>query len=116
MSVALPPLTTAPVTLVPVRMLKPCFLKIFAASLRTSPSMPGNNWSRYSTTVTFAPRRNHTLPSSSPITPPPMTTICSGTLGRASAPVESTMIFWSISTPGKGVTDDPVAIMKFLAV
>jgi hypothetical protein len=30
--------------------------------------------------------------------------------------VESTTTFWSISTPGSGVTDDPVAMTMFLAV
>ncbi len=56
------------------------------------------------------------MPSSSPITPPPITTICSGTLGSSSAPVLSTTTFWSISTPGSGVTDEPVAMTMFLAV
>jgi hypothetical protein len=63
----------------------------------------------------LAPRRRQTLPSSSPITPPPITTMCSGTLASSSAPVESTTICWSISTPGSGVTDEPVAMMMFLA-
>ena len=39
-----------------------------------------------------------------------------GTLGNASAPVESTITFWSISTPGSGVTEEPVAIRIFFAV
>ena len=74
-------------TLVERRSSKPCFLKILCASLRTSPSMPGRIWSRNSTTVTLAPSRRQTLPSSSPITPPPITTMWPGTLGSASAPV-----------------------------
>src|SRR3546814_2612913 len=76
-----------------------------------------NSWSRKSTQVTCAPSRRHTLPSSSPITPPPITTICAGTLASSSAPVESTIICLSLSTstPGSGVTDDPVAMMIFLA-
>ena len=61
---------------------KPCFLKILAASLRTSPSMPGRIWSRNSTTVTLAPSRRQTEPSSSPITPPPITTRWPGTSGK----------------------------------
>ena len=106
---------STPVTLVDSLSSKPCFLKSLATSLRTSPSKPGRIWSRNSTTVTFAPSRRQTLPSSSPITPPPMTTRCSGTLGSASAPVESTTTFWSISTPGSGVTDEPVAMTMFFA-
>ncbi len=99
-------------------MSKPCFLKILRASLRTSPSIPGRISSRNSTTVTSAPSRRHTDPSSSPMTPPPMTTIDLGTLGRASAPVESTILclLLSTSTPGSGVTDDPVAMTTFFAV
>ena len=82
-------------------MSKPCFLKILAASLRTSPSMPGRIWSRNSTTVTFAPSRRQTEPSSRPMTPPPITTMWPGTLASSSAPVESTIRSWSISTPGQ---------------
>src|SRR5918993_1461006 len=112
------PLTFAPVTLVDRRNSKPCFLKILFDSLRTSPSMPGRIWSRNSTTVTCAPRRSQTDRSSSPITPPPMTTMCLGTCGRASAPVESTILAaaLSTSTPGSGVTEEPVAMTMFLAV
>ena len=115
-TVALPPLTVTPVTLVASFRVMPCFLKILAASLRTSPSMPGSNWSRYSTTVTCAPSRPQTEPSSSPITPPPITTILPGTLSSSSAPVLSTTTFWSTVTPGSGVTDDPVAMTTFFAV
>ena len=108
--VTLLPPALAPVTLVAVRISKPCFLKIFAHSLRTSPSMPGRIWSRNSTTVTFAPSRRQTEPNSSPITPPPITTIWSGTAFSSSALVESTIRSWSISTPGSGVTLEPVAM------
>ena len=68
--------------------------------------------SRNSTTVTLAPRRRQTEPSSSPITPPPITIRCSGTFSSASAPVEVTICFSSISTPlqrrhvGAGGDDD----------
>ena len=81
-SVTALPLAFAPVTLVDRRKSKPCFLKILLASLRTSPSMPGRIWSRNSTTVTSAPSRRQTEPSSSPITPPPMTTMRFGTAGK----------------------------------
>src|SRR2546423_11351426 len=44
-----------------------------------------------SSTTTCAPSRRHTLPSSSPITPAPMTPRRFGTASRSSAPQESTM-------------------------
>ena len=52
------------------------------------------------------------------MTPPPITIMCSGTLGSASAPVESTITPASLSTatPGSGVTDEPVAMRMFFAV
>ncbi len=117
-STAFLPLTLAPVTLVPSLNSIPCLRKILLASLRTSPSMPGRIWSRNSTTVTLAPSRRQTLPSSRPMTPPPMTTIEAGTLSSTSAPVESTMmpLALSTSTPGSGVTDEPVAMTIFFAV
>lgn len=70
-----------------------------------------------STTVTSAPNRLQTLPISSPITPPPMTTIFPGTCCKSSAPVELTICCSSISIPppGKGVTSEPVAMMMFFA-
>ena len=43
-----------------------------------------------STTVTWAPRRAQTLPSSRPIAPPPITAIRSGTPSRDRASVEVT--------------------------
>ena len=52
--------------------------------------------------MTFAPKRAQTEPSSSPMTPPPITTRCSGTFGKAIAPVDVTICFSSTSTPGKG--------------
>ena len=51
----------------------PCFSSRRCAWRRTSPSMPGRTPSRNSTTVTFEPSRRHTEPSSSPITPAPIT-------------------------------------------
>ena len=87
-SVTVSPLRVALVTLVDSLNSKPCFLKILLASLRTSPSKPGRIWSRNSTTVTCEPSRRHTEPSSSPITPPPMTTMRLGTSASSSAPVD----------------------------
>ena len=88
----------------------PCFSKSRCAWRRTSPSMPGNTPSRNSTTVTCAPSRRHTEPSSSPITPAPTTSRCSGTESSASAPVDETMRFSSISMPLSFATSEPVAI------
>ena len=76
--------------------------------------MPGRMRSRNSTTVTSAPSRRHTEPSSSPITPAPITSIFSGTLSSASAPVDETMRFSSISMPLSFATSEPVAITMFL--
>ena len=76
--------------------------------------MPGTMRSRNSTTVTCAPSRRHTEPSSSPITPAPTTSSFSGTLPSASAPVDDTMRFSSISMPLSRVTSEPVAMTMFL--
>ena len=88
----------------------PCFSNRRCAWRRTSPSMPGNTPSRNSTTVTCAPSRRHTEPSSSPMTPAPTTSRCSGTLSSASAPVDDTMRFSSISMPLSLATSEPVAM------
>ena len=61
-------------------------------------------------TSTSAPSRDQTEPSSRPITPAPMTTMRLGTLPSSRAPVELTIFFSSISTPGSGVDSEPVAI------
>jgi hypothetical protein len=50
--------------------------------------------------TTLVPRRAYTLPSSRPMTPPPMTIIVSGIFSKLSAPVESTMLLLSTSMPG----------------
>ena len=108
-------LTPAPalstlVTLWPRWKAKPCFSSRRWNGLATSPSMPGRMRSRNSTTVTSAPSRRQTEPSSSPITPAPTTISFFGTLGRLKAPVEETTVFSSISTPGSFATSEPVAI------
>ncbi len=71
--------------------------------------------SRYSTTSTSAPRRRQTEPSSSPITPAPITTSFFGTPESTSAPVEDTIVFSSIVTPGSVATSEPVAMTIALA-
>ncbi len=67
------PLVSTPVTLLPSRNLKPCFSSMRWNCLATSPSMPGRMRSRNSTTVTSAPSRRQTEPSSRPMTPAPTT-------------------------------------------
>ena len=80
----------------------------------TSLSMPGRMRSRNSTTVTLAPSRRHTEPSSSPITPAPTTSRWPGTAGSAIAWSELTTRLPSISTPLSGATAEPVAMTMFL--
>ena len=78
--------------------------------------MPGVTRSRNSTTVTSLPSRFQTEPSSSPITPAPTTSSFLGTAVSDSAPVEETICFSSMVTPGSGATSEPVAMMMCLAV
>ncbi len=78
--------------------------------------MPGVTWSRNSSTVTSEPSRAYTEPSSSPITPAPITAIRFGISVSSSAPVELTIVFSSIVTPLSGVTSDPEAITMFFAL
>mmetsp|Transcript_399 Transcript_399/g.748 ORF Transcript_399/g.748 Transcript_399/m.748 type:complete len:206 (-) Transcript_399:465-1082(-) len=97
--------------------LNPCFLRIFWKFLAISLSNVGVIVSRNSITVTSLPSLLHTEPISSPITPPPMTAIRLGTVGRSRAPVESTIFWPALSTGqvGRGVTSEPTARMIFLA-
>ena len=93
----------------------PCLASMRWNCLATSPSMPPRMVSRYSTTVTLAPSRAQTEPSSSPITPPPTTTIVAApwraparrstrrSPSRRSRP----------STPGMPATSEPVAMTMF---
>ena len=111
------PAFSTPVTLAPRLKVIPCLASIRWNCLETSPSMPPRMLSRYSTTVTLAPRRIQTEPSSSPITPPPTTTRFRGTLSSAMAPVDETITFSSIATltPGMPATSEPVAMTMFFA-
>ena len=83
----------------------------------SSASMSGSSLGSISTTVTFVPKRWYTLPSSMPMTPPPMTSMLSGTWSSVSAPVESMQALESF-TPGMGgvMGWEPVAIMTLPAV
>ena len=105
-----------PVTLAPSLNSKPCLDSRRWNCLETSPSMPPRMVSRNSTTVTLAPSRAQTEPSSSPMTPPPTTTRWPGTFSSDSAPVDDTMTFSSMSTltPGMPATSEPVAMTMFL--
>ena len=79
--------------------------------------MPGRIWSRYSTTVTLAPSRRQTEPSSSPITPPPITTIVPGhlvELERAGRIDDPLMV--DLDAGQRGHADEPVAMTKFFAL
>ena len=105
-----PPFLSTPVTLLPSLKAMPCFSRMRCSCRATSPSVPGRMRSRYSTTVTCAPSRRHTEPSSSPMTPAPMTRSRFGTCGSDSAPVDDTTAFSSISMPGSLATSEPVAM------
>ena len=66
--------------------------------------------SRNSTTVTCAPSLRQTEPSSSPITPAPITRSRAGTWSSAIAWSEVTMRLPSMSTPRSLATSEPVAM------
>jgi hypothetical protein len=87
----------------------PCLVSDRCRVLASSASEPGVIRSRNSTTVTSAPRRRQTEPSSSPMMPAPITTSDLGTSGSDSAPVESTIRRWSTVTPGSPAGSEPVA-------
>ena len=77
--------------------------------------MPGRIAGSSSTTVTFAPSRRQTLPSSSPITPPPITMRCFGTSGIVSAPTFESTRCSSNFRKGSSIGTEPVAMMTCFA-
>mmetsp|Transcript_100284 Transcript_100284/g.146385 ORF Transcript_100284/g.146385 Transcript_100284/m.146385 type:complete len:238 (-) Transcript_100284:414-1127(-) len=88
-------------------------------ALMSSVSIVGHSRSENSTTVTLEPRRAQTEPSSSPMTPPPITTRCAGIFSSNKAPVEETQVRSVKSLKGKkdsSAGSEPVAIMVFLAL
>ena len=87
----------------------PCLAKSFCASFATASSAAPRNAGSASSTVTSAPRRRHTLPISSPMTPAPTTPSLRGTSGIASAPALSRMRSLSNATPGSARGLLPVA-------
>ena len=96
----------------------PYFLREAKKVLLISASRKGQILGPLLTTVTSVPRRAYTDPISSPITPPPMTTIFLGIDLSTSAPVEETTYYSSVARPeasGRLLGSDPVAIIMFLA-
>ena len=77
--------------------------------------MPGRMRSRNSTTVTFAPSRRHTEPSSSPITPPPTTSsLLRHLVERQRAGRRHDALLVDLDA-GSRATSEPVAMTMFLA-
>ena len=70
---------TAPTTFFSIWNLNFCFLSARSNVLRIYASIGGQMSFANSITVTWDPSRLHTLPSSRPMTPPPMTTMRLGT-------------------------------------
>src|SRR6185369_16181631 len=71
---------------------------------------------RNSTTVTSAPSRDQTEPSSSPIAPPPTTTSFFGMEGNAIASSDETTDWPSNFMDGNSTGAEPVAMTMFAAV
>ena len=82
------------------------------SALPKSLSIVGINLSIYSTTVTLLPKRPYTEPSSTPITPPPITIKCFGISFNEIASSDVIILFLSVGTLFNGVTEDPVAIIN----
>ncbi len=87
----------------------------FHASLRTASSAAARNSGMASRIVTSAPRRRHTEPSSSPITPAPITPRRFGTSASDSAPTLSQTSRLSIGAKGSVRGREPVATMTCAA-
>src|SRR2546428_295551 len=92
------------------RKARPCFSSARRSCVPMPRSMVGTMASRNSTTVTLAPSRLHTDPSSSPTAPAPMTSRRSGTRASVSASVELTMRSPSKGRPRSGVGSLPGAV------
>ena len=107
--------TSEAVTRAPRRMFRPCLVRTFRASLAICSSAAGRNLSRASSTVTSAPRRAHTEPSSRPMTPAPITPSFFGTAWNSRAPVESTMMSSVSGAGGISTGREPEAMITFSA-
>ena len=99
----------------PRTIFKPCFVNVFCASAATCASTAPRKVGSASSTVTSAPRRRHTEPISSPITPDPTMPSVFGTAPIASAPSLERMFFSSNGAPGSGRAFEPVATMTCFA-
>ena len=106
----------APVTRAPSRMSSPCRPNDLSASRATRWSAAGRKSSSASRTVTSAPSRAQTLPSSRPMTPAPMMPSRFGTSENARAPSLSTMRSPSTSATGIRTGTEPVARTMWRAV
>ncbi len=113
-TVARPSAMSTPSTLVERWKVNPSAASAFWSPCASSASKPAPMRGRNSTTSTFAPSRFQTDPSSSPMAPPPMTTIRSGTRSNASASVEVTVTLPSIGMFGSEIGSEPVARRTFL--
>src|SRR5260221_6698931 len=90
-------------------MSSPSFRKCRPASAASCASATGSSASSASSVTTSAPSLRHTLPSSRPITPAPITHSRRGTDSSSSAPQESTMCVPSKGRPLSSVGTEPLA-------
>ena len=84
-------------------------LEVLQRFLRELLVRHGRNCSSASSTTTSAPRRRQTLPSSSPMTPAPITPSRFGTASNSSAPQESTTVLPSNGTDLSSIGAEPDA-------
>ncbi len=89
--------------------------KTFCASLAICSSTAPRKVGSASSTVTSAPRRRHTEPISSPITPEPTTPRRFGTAAMSSAPSLESTRSSSNGAPGSARAFEPVATMTWRA-
>ncbi len=102
------------VTLVERENSRPCLFNICMSDLHVCVSMPGSSWSTSSITVTFEPSLDHTLPSSNPTAPAPITIRLSGTASKERASSELTMFFPSNGTVGSEAGALPAAMITLV--
>ncbi|OIQ65535.1 hypothetical protein GALL_529050 [mine drainage metagenome] len=95
---------------------RPCLVNCLSASFATCASAAARKSGMASSRVTSAPRRRHTLPISSPITPAPITPRVLGTASMASAPSFDSTRCSSNSSPVRLRGTEPVARMICLPV
>jgi hypothetical protein len=108
------PAVTAP-TWTPSSIFSPCLVNAFCASLAIVSSTAPRKVGSASSTVTSEPRRRHTEPISSPMTPEPISPRRLGTDGIRSAPSFDRMFSSSNGAPGSARGFEPVATITCLA-